>query len=393
MRSLLGSPPSPAADSTPAGRADADHQALTVGVEEEFLLLDPRSGENVPRAEQVLGALPAEMRQLSRLEFRRSMLEMVTPVCTTLSELRDQLHRGRRAAADAADAAGAQLVAVGATPVADPQLEAAADPRFTAIAQHYGPIAHDPAVCGCHVHVGVPTMATAIEVCNHLGPWLPIVQALAANSPMHAGADTGYASWRSIQLDRWPSLGPAPYLESVDEYEQMVRTLIDSGVMLDKTMVLWHARPSLTYPTVEVRVADVCPTVDDTLLIAALVRALVATALDDMAAGLSAPRLPEHLLRAAHWNAARTGLDGTLIDPMPLDPMPARSRPAWDLVDELLIRVSPALRRHGDLDCVVRQLARLRREGNGAARQRRVHAQTGDLHKALAHLADLTVEH
>ena len=358
----------------------------TLGVEEEFLLLDPDTGENVPLAGKVLSALPEAVRGQSRLEFRHSMVEMVTPVCTALTELRRHLVDHRRAVAAAATGSGARLVAVGATPVAEPSREPADNPRFHRIAAHYGPIAADPAVCGGHVHVGVPSRDLAIEIGNHLRPWLPVVQAIAANSPLFEGADTGYASWRSVQLQRWPSLGPTPYAESAADFDRTVAALVSSGVMLDESMVLWYARPSATFPTVEVRVSDVGLTVDDTVLIAGLIRALVATVRDDIDAGRPAPRIPDDLLRAAHWNAARTGLDGALTDLRS-----QRTRPAWDVVGDLVTFVGRALRRQGDQDTVDAQLARVRRDGTGAARQRQILRAGGDLGTVLDRLAELTV--
>jgi carboxylate-amine ligase len=365
---------------------DLASSVLTIGVEEEFLLLDPRTGHNMPAATAVVAALPPSAREQSRLEFRHSMVEMVTPVCASLTEVGHELRLLRHAAAEAAATAGARLVAIGASPVAEPEPTTTDNPRYQAIVSHYGPVVRDPAVCGCHVHVGVPDRELAIQVCNHLRIWLPIIQALTANSPFYAGAETGYASWRSVQLERWPSLGPSPLFESADHFDRTVNLLVASGVMLDESLVLWFARPSTRYPTVEVRVADVCPTADDAILLTGLVRALVATAVDDIAAGLTAPPVPDSLVRAAHWTAARHGLDGTLID-LRLH----RARPAWDLVDELFATVSPALLRHGDLPLIVNQLGRLRAKGTGAHRQRLVHERTGDLMAVLADLAWRTV--
>ncbi|MEV0135791.1 glutamate--cysteine ligase [Dactylosporangium sp. NPDC050688] len=357
-------------------------QTPTVGVEEEFLLLDAGTWHNAPVADAARDALAPAVREQTRVEFRRSMMEMVTPVCTSLPKLREHLTVNRAAAATAAQAAGAQLVAVAATPVAEPDRTVEDTPRFHAISRHYGPIAHDPALCGCHIHVGVADPEVAVQVCNHLRPWLPLVQAMTANSVYHAGADTHHASWRSIQLERWPSLAPAPYLNSVAHYERTVAELVGSGVMLDDSMVLWWVRPSKRYPTVEIRVADVCPTAADAVLVAGLARALVGTVLEDIAAGRPAVRPPEHLLRAAHWNAAHQGLAGTLMDLRG-----RRAVPAWDMVDLLADTVAPALRRHGDHTLVTAELARLRAEGTGADRQRRA----GDLPAAMRKLADLTV--
>jgi carboxylate-amine ligase len=366
---------------------------LTLGVEEEFLLLDPHTGTNVAAAEQVINALPDAVRRYSRLELRRSMVEMVTPVCTDLPELGEVLARHRRMAAAAAVtvgatlvAVGATLVAVGATPVDDPQRGVPPAPRYREMVDRYGPVAADPALCGCHVHVGVPGRELAVQVCNRLRVWLPVVQALAANSPFHAGADTGHASWRSVQLTRWAGVGPTPHFESAVDYDATVAALVASGVMIDDAMVYWYARPSASYPTVEVRVGDVCSTVQDTVLIAALVRALVVTMIDDELAGVPMPEVRDCVVAAAHWRAAREGLDGTLMD-LRL----GSTRPAWDLVDDLLATVSPALLRHGDMEWVVAQLAHLRRHGTGAARQRDVFRRTGDIHAVLTHLAEQTV--
>ncbi|WP_431729278.1 carboxylate-amine ligase [Verrucosispora sp. TAA-831] len=359
---------------------------LTVGVEEEFLLLDPATGESLPVAGQVRAALHGDARRQSRQEFRHSMVEMVTPVCTELTELREHLLTLRRAAADAARAAGASLVALGATPVRDGHRSVPDEPRYHAMSRRFGPVAHDPAVCGCHVHVGLPDRELAVQVGNHLRVWLPVLHAVTVNSPLHDGYDTGHASWRSMQLERWPSLGPTPYFASAAEYDATVADLVEAGIMLDPAMVYWYARPSSNYPTIEIRVGDVCPSVDDTVLHAALVRALVATMVDDIRRGTPAPRLRSCLVAAAHWRAAHHGLDGDLVDLRT-----TRPRPAWDLVADLLTTVSPALTAHGDLDYVVRQLDRLRRIGTGAARQRLLLDDTdGDIPALLHHLATQT---
>ncbi|MER7590884.1 glutamate--cysteine ligase [Micromonospora sp. NPDC127501] len=355
-----------------------DLSTLTLGVEEEYLLLDPGSGRNLPVADQVLAALRGTARDQSRQEFRHSMVEMVTPVCADLTELRAHLVALRRSAAEAATAAGARLVAVGATPVAEPHRTVPDEPRYHAMSRRYGPVAHDPAVCGCHVHVGLPDRELAVQVCNHLRVWLPVVQAITTNSPLHDGYDTGHASWRSMQLERWPSIGPTPYFDSAADYDRTVDQLIAAGIMLDAAMVYWYARPSSTYPTVEVRVGDVCTEVDDAVLVAALVRSLVATLADDVRAGVSAPDVRDCLVAAAHWRAAHDGLDGELIDLRA-----GGTRPAWALVDELMAVIAPALLRHGDLGYVLAQLARLRRDGTGAMRQRQVLERAGDLHAVL----------
>ena len=358
---------------------------LTVGVEEEFLLLDPATGANMPVAERVTAALPEPVRERSRREMRRSMLEMVTGVCTRLDDVRAQLSANREAAAGAAEAAGARLVAIGATPVAEPDRSVPPGSRYEELADRYGPVALDPAACGLHVHVGVPDRDLAVQVCNHLQVWLPVIRALTSNSPMFQGADTGHASWRSVQLLRWPGTGPTPCFASASDYDRTVTDLVGTGSILDDASVYWYARLSPTYPTVEIRVGDVCPDVDDTVLVTALVRAAVATAISDIEAGRPASRLRDCVLAGAHWRSARDGLSGDLID-LRL----GRARPAWELVNEFFATVSPALLAAGDLETVLDGLTRLRANGDGATRQRAVHRATGDIRMMLNVLAAWT---
>ena len=151
---------------------------------------------------------------------------------------------------------------------------------------------------------------------------------MTVNSPFYHGRDTGHASWRAVLWSQWPSAGPAPHFEDAQDYERAVREMIACGAMLDDGMVYWYARPSTRYPTVEVRVGDVCLTVADAVLIAALVRGLVTALLRDDRA--PAPHVPHWLLAAAHWRASRDGLAAKLFDPQT-----GTEQPAWTLVDRL----------------------------------------------------------
>jgi carboxylate-amine ligase len=207
---------------------------------------------------------------------------------------------------------------------------------------------------------------------------------MTANSPISDGRDTGHASWRSVLWARWPSTGPTPYFRDHADYRRTVDRMIATGVMMDDGMVYWYARPSATYPTVEVRVGDVCPTPADTTLVAALIRGLVATLLADVRDGRRAPEVPDGLLAAAHWRAAHDGLEGDGVDPVS-----GLVLPAWDLVDRLVARVGPALAAHGDTATVAELLALLRERGSGAARQRRAR-QAGGLRAVLTLLAEQT---
>lgn len=376
-----------AATSVPVEMAELaeEHDLLTLGVEEEYLLVDAAQPHAVPVVDEVFARIPDALRASVQHELQRSQIEVASPPQLELAELRRSLGRLRAALADAAGQAGARLLAVGAAPAAGPDTDIVDDPRYHRMRESFGDLSPSQGLNGMHVHVSIPDPETGVQVLNHLRPWLPILQAVTANSPLHDGLDTGYASWRSISWERWPTVGPTPRLRSHAHYESLLADLIASGAMLDEGMLYWYARLSANYPTVELRIGDVCPTLDDTILLAALARALVATLLRDVRAGRPAPEAEHHLLTAAHWRAARDGLEGQAVDPAT-----RRLRPAWSLLHELFDRVRPELARHGDLDLAVDLLDRLHAHGTGAARQRAALAQRGSLSGMVDALAVAT---
>ncbi|WP_091197622.1 carboxylate-amine ligase [Micromonospora narathiwatensis] len=380
MRAMSGSVAERARRATPDGT-----DLLTVGVEEEFLLVDPHTGAAVPAVELVLEQVPAELRGQVEREFQTSQIEIGSPPGLELSSVRHSLNLLRTELADAAERAGVRLLAIGTGPVDGPVPPVVDKPRFDRMIERFRLLVPGPGNNGLHVHVGIPDPEAGVRVLNHVRPWLPVLHAATANSPFAKGADSGYASWRSIEWERWPSVAPTPYLDSHEHYGRLIRQLTASGVLLDEGMLYWYARLSARYPTVEIRIGDVCPSVDDAVLIAALVRALVATALADVAEGRPAVRTDHHLLVAAHWRAAHDGLEGEGVDLTD-----GELRPAWELLDRLVERVRPELARHGDLDRVTDLLGGLRRHGSGAARQRAVFARTGRLTDVVADVARQT---
>jgi carboxylate-amine ligase len=350
------------------------HDLLTLGVEEEYLLVDAVEPRAVEAVDDVLAEVPEDLREVVQHELQRTQIEVASPPQLELPEMTAALRRLRRELADAAQRTGARLLAAGVSPAAGPNARIVDDPRYHRMRERFGDLSPGQGMCGTHVHVSIPDGETGVQVLNHLRPWLPIFQAATANSPLHGGHDTGYASWRSIMWERWPTVGPAPYLESFEQYETLIRDLEASGAMLDEGMLYWYARLSARYPTIEIRMGDVTPAVDDVLLLAALARALVSTLLTDVRDGVPAPNVPHPLLMAAHWRAAHDGLEGVNIDMATREP-----RPAWRLLRQLFDYVRPELERHGDLDRATVLLDRLRTRGTGAARQRAILAQRGSV--------------
>ena len=370
----------------PMGRVNTP-EPPTYGVEEEFLLVDPDTGEPAPLNTAV--AENAKRRGVDlELELTTCQVETTSEVASSSADLRAELIRLRGVASDAAEEAGARLLAVALPPTLPHHFPVTDKPRYGRIAERFGMIAHEQGISGCHVHVAVPNRDVAVQVSNRLRPWLPLLLALTANSAVYRSADTGHASWRSVLWARWPSAGPPPHFDSADEYDAAVREMLASGAMLDDGMVYWDVRPSANFPTVEVRVADVPATVADTVLFATLVRALVMTVLAEGERGEPVPPLSAHVLKAAYWTAARYGLDGQLVD-LPGD---RALRPAAELLHALVERLEPALTVLGDYDMVRAEVERVLTTGNGAMRQQRAWRRREDVSDVTAEVAAATVE-
>ncbi|SDT77085.1 carboxylate-amine ligase [Actinoplanes derwentensis] len=371
---------------SPELAAQAEQDDLhTLGVEEEYLLVDavePRAAEVV---DEVFAQLPAELRAVVQHEFYRSQIEVASPPQLDLGALAASLRGLRAEVGAAAERAGARLVAVGTGPAAGPNARIVDNDRYHLMRERFGDLSPGPGMCGTHVHVSIPDPETGVQVLNHLRPWLPILQAATANSPLFGGRDTGYSSWRSMMWERWPTVGPAPYLRSHEHYLTLVADLEASGAMLDEGMLYWYARLSASYPTVEIRMGDVMPTADDAVLLAGLARALVATLVREVRAGTPAPDVAHPLLVAAHWRAAHDGLEGLNIDMATRQP-----RPTGRLLRQLVDYVRPELERHGDLETVTALWGRLREHGTGAARQRALLAKGGSVSEVVDWLAHAT---
>jgi hypothetical protein len=196
--------------------------------------------------------------------------------------------------------------------------------RYLEMAHAFGITAAEQLTCGCHVHVEISSAEEGVAVLDRIGPWLAVLLALSANSPFWQGRDTAYASFRYQAWGRWPTSGPAEVFGTAEAYRETVRQMVGTGTLLDAGMVYFDARLSEHYPTVEIRIADVCLHADDAVLIAALARALVDTAARCWrAGGGSAGHQRTELLRLAAWRASRSGLADVLLNPVTGLPEPA----------------------------------------------------------------------
>ena len=345
----------------------------SVGVEEEFLLVEPETGRPKAVAGTVLKAAGQVAGSDLEAELQQQQLETNSRPCQSLDDLHRDVRRCRASAAAAAGRAGARVAALGTSPVfVDPRPVRTS--RYQRMAEEFGLTAHEQLTCGCHVHVEIFSADEGVAVLDRAGPWLATLLALSANSPFWQGLDSSYASFRYQVWGRWPCSGPAEPFVTAQAYRQTVRQMVATGTLIDPGMVYFNARLSERYPTIEIRIADVCLRADDTALIAALARALVETEATATREARAAPRVRTELLRLAAWRASRSGLDGALLNPVTGQPEQAAT-----VVHMLLDHCRDALADAGDTGAVAELMAAVLTQGNGASFQRAAYRRSGRL--------------
>lgn len=318
----------------------------------------------------VLRRLPSDR---FRAELRRCVVEANSRPWVRLMDLAADIGSLREKVIAAAAPLGLGIVASGTVPLADPDaLQITTGQRYEQMRAEYRSLVREQLICALQIHVDVDGRDLAVAVAHRVAPWLPALLALSASSPFWLGADTGYASYRTLIWRRWPTSGAMGSFESAAHYDQTVADLIRAGVITDPGMIYFDARPSTHLPTVELRICDACPCVDDVILLAGLFRALVLQQTAHAVAG--GPPLPvrPELVEAATWRAARSGLEGNLIDPQTAAPVPAHL-----LIRQLLGQLRPALEATGDWPIVHELTRSALARGSSAAAQRAAHASGG----------------
>ena len=362
--------------------------AFTVGVEEEYQLVDPATGALRDRATTLreadwTGELVAELQE--------STVEIGTPVSTSAAHVHDHLQRLRFQAGTVASAHGVAIVAAGLHPFFEwqghrrPALE-----RYRSIEARYGRIARDEHIYGMHIHVAVPDGVERLRIMNIVRHYLPHMLALSASSPYLEGEDTGFASFRTILWRRWPNSGIPPRFETEAEYRHFVDTLLMAGIIQDPWNLYWSLRPHPEYPTIEFRVTDVCPSLRDAVGITALARALVYAAatgvITDDAPRHISPALNQDFLRANEWRVARDGLEATLIDTC----TGTGQKPVRAAIRSLLDSVAQCADELGDTN-ELGYIDTILERGNAADRMRNAYSDSGDFRSVVSWLVEETL--
>ncbi len=352
-----------------------------IGIEEELLLVDPDTRRLTDVSTEAVAAHDGVIEVTEELFLHQ--IETSTAATSRAEELLGSLRAGRRAVGEAAAAAGARAVAVATPPIPAREAKVTPGTRYARIQAEFGETTRQATVCAMHVHVDVADDEEGVAVIDRIRPWLPFLVAISANSPYWHERDTGHASWRSQIWSRLPPAGPQQPFGDLDTYRAVSRSMMDWGGALDAAMLYFDARLAESYPTIEIRVADVCTDVEDALLVALLTRALVETLADEA----QAKPWRADLLKVASWRAARYGLTGDLVHPTRSVLAPARA-----IFEELLKLTGPALTAAGDHEFAVSHFDKLLSRGTGATRQRQVYEKRDELTAVVDDLADRTEE-
>lgn len=346
---------------------------LSLGVEEELLLVDPRTHGLVGEAERVLAALGGPVGERVTSEIFSEQIELKTSVCLGPEEALAELREARAAIL----ATGAGLLGSGLHPAEEGDAKLVEKPRYDVVREDLGELLRTPP-CGLHVHVGISDPETAVALANAYRQYLPVLAALAANSPFRAGRDSGHASARTQVVRAYPRFQVPRRFRDYEDFCRVADQLIAAAGVEDYTYIWWDVRPHPNLGTVEVRAVDVQADAATSVALAALIQAIAAKELDRP----TPLALEREALEESYFQAASHGLDANIL----LDE--SAPRPAREVARQVLDEARPYARELG-AEGAFEELERILREGNGADEQRRVQAERG-FDGLLEHLAERT---
>ncbi|WP_405404811.1 carboxylate-amine ligase [Paracoccus sp. Ld10] len=288
---------------------------FTLGIEEEYLLVDAETLQLATAPDALMDALKADLGDQVSPEFLRCQVEIGTPVSADIRTAGDHLRNLRGTVARRAAEHGLAPISASCHPFADWRDQDHTDKdRYHQLSRDMGGVARRMLICGMHVHVGIPDPAQRIDLMNQLAYFLPHLLALSASSPFWLGEDTGLASYRTTVFGDMPRTGLPPQMGSWDEFERSVRALTDLGIIEDSSKIWWDLRPSGKYPTLETRICDACPRIEDALTLAALIQTTLRMLWRLSRSNQRWRQYEPFLLAENRWRALRYGTTEGLID-------------------------------------------------------------------------------
>lgn len=361
--------------------------SLTLGIEEEYQIIDPTTRELKSYITEILDGDHMLLGEV-KPELHQSMVEVGSKVCHTPSELRAELVRLRGLVMDLAGKSGLVIAAAGTHPFSSWMTQEITPlERYAGVKQDLQDLAQQLLIFGTHIHVGIEDQEFLIDAMNVARYLLPHVLCLSTSSPFWQGRRTGLKSYRSIVFKNFPRSGVPPILRTASEFQELLQALVATNCVPDGSKIWWDARPHHAFPTLEFRVCDVCTRIDEAVCIAAILQAIVAKIWKLRRDNLTFRVYPSAMIEENKWRAVRFGLDGKLIDFGKEQEQPARTLIAemlqWfvdDVVDELGSRRD------------VEYAFEIMKHGSSADRQLAVYDRTGDLTKVVDQVIGETAE-
>jgi glutamate---cysteine ligase / carboxylate-amine ligase len=358
---------------------------FTIGVEEEFQIIDPATCELRSHVMQLVSQASPDIVEQVKHEMHQSIVETGTNICGNVAELRIEMHRTRGELVAAAERAGLQVAAAGTHPFSS-WIDQVISPgeRYQNIVEELQQLARSLLIFGMHVHVAMPDKQTTIDMMNMVRYFLPHLLALSTSSPFWMGRNTGLKSFRTTVFRRFPRTGVPEQFASWSEYENFVNLLIKLNCIDSGKKIWWDVRPHPVFGTLEFRMCDVSTKVEEAVAIAALTQAIVVKLHRLYERNLSFRVYQRPLIEENKWRAARYGIEGKLIDFGKEAEVPMRA-----LATELLEFVDDVLDDLGSRSAV-EYVHTILNEGTSAERQLRVYQATGDLKEVVRHLVKET---
>ncbi len=365
-----------------------EHPVFSVGIEEEYQIIDPHTRELKSYITQILEEGQRILGHQMKPEFQQSMVEIGTTVCRNMQEARSELLRLRREIIHLAEKHGLWIAAAGTHPFSSWTTQDITPlERYRGIKKDMQIVADQLLIFGTHIHIGIPDREFLIEAMNVIRSILPEMLCLSTSSPFWEGRNTGFKSYRTIIFGHFPRTGIPRIFRSWGEFEDLVHALQRSNCIPDGSKLWWDVRPHYKFPTLEIRICDVCTRVDEALSIVAILQAVVYKLWKMRQDNMTFRAYPAPLIEENKWRATRYGLEGNLVDFGRMSEMPARDL-IRRLLDLLMRDAADELGSHRELEYAYRIIEK----GSSADRQLLKFLETADLHAVVDQLVAETKE-
>ncbi|WOD44222.1 carboxylate-amine ligase [Hwangdonia lutea] len=359
---------------------------FTLGIEEEYQVIDPVSRELVSHDQQIVIEAEKVLDEQVKAEMHQAVVEVGTNVCKNVTEARAEIKLLRKSISNIAKDLGFRIGAAGTHPFSEWEKQLITpNPRYDEIVNELQDTARSNLIFGLHVHVGIENKALALHLTNAMRYFLPHLYALSTNSPFWEGRNTGFKSFRSKVFDKFPRTGIPGVFDNLTDYENYVNLLVKTKCIDNPKKIWWDIRIHPTYPTLEVRICDVPMSIDETISIAALIQAIVAKLYKLKMQNLNFITYHRALINENKWRAGRYGLDGKMIDFGKECEVETRL-----LIEELLEFVDDVVDELGSRKDI-ENIRNIIKNGTGADRQLAVFNETKDLTKVVDYIIEQTI--